>query len=155
MAFQYVLTTTTLQVCCNMHATLAESQHQRWPLDILKGCPEVLGLLRCCCWGHAGYCRTSAQRIKVWHGMTFGFGLSSVFFVRCLYAQLCCKFLQIKTRDHQEGVHTFPGIFHNTVFGGHAGVCRTPMRRCQHRAPASSCCTVWWRSCLAQDDLRV
>ena len=36
----------------------------------------------------------------------------------------------------------------NCVFVGHAGICRTPMRQCQHRAPASSCCTVWWRSCL-------
>ncbi len=40
------------------------------------------------------------------------------------------------------------GIFIDAGFVGHAGICRTPMRPYPRRAPASSCCTVWWKSCL-------
>lgn len=36
----------------------------------------------------------------------------------------------------------------NSVWRLLAGTCRTPMHRSPPKAPASSCCTAWWRSCL-------
>lgn len=62
----------------------------------------------------------------------------------CLSMVFACRNLQ----DPNAPVSQLNSDAHFSAWCLLAGTCKTQMHQSPPRAPASSCCTVWWRSCL-------